>query len=364
VKSALAVLVMLGALAGATTTRTPIAIIPRNTAPGGAYVVAESGLIAAGDSQSPGSITLYKIGTWDYLATLSFSDPNGTVSGIAITNGYIAVGVADGPVGNIEVFTPTGGVWQDQTSSVTLSGSDGQIGSPAAWGSVLVAVSEKKGYVFIEPKSGWRTGTESAQLTGLQGNANFYSTAMWGEKGLGGDVIALGAINGTRGIYVYQKPTAGWTDMTPTAILTDSEEGLVFAEELSIGNGIIATSDGVPGTGDLNTVSLYVEPQGGWQSTSSPSYRLEITDKRGGTDSASITQSGEVVVSCCGETWVNQYELGSNQAYLWRSSNEWEKFIILSTEGLSNELSAAAVTEDYALAVDGENGTIYVFDGK
>ncbi len=79
-------------------------------------------------------------------------------------------------------------------------------------------------YVFVEPTSGWGgTQNQTAKLTASDGNADDF----FGDRlAIKGNTIAVGASgknNNTGAAYVFVEPASGWKNMTQTAELTPSD---------------------------------------------------------------------------------------------------------------------------------------------
>lgn len=136
---------------------------------------------------------------------------------------------------------PTSG-WKGMIApTVTLSTSDSNYalsrGNVSMSGNTVVAtaIGPSNGstpgiaYVWVEPASGWKNMTETAQLT--DGNT-FYDlfglcTAIVGDTIFVGTPSAIDIQTGADyrgGVYVFKKPTAGWqTTSSPNAIMVNSD---------------------------------------------------------------------------------------------------------------------------------------------
>ncbi len=194
-------------------------------------------------------------GVWSQAANLTATDAaTGDEFGIsvAVDDDTIAVG-AYGKDGNsitdsglVYVFVKSGGAaWATTTETVQLRASDRAANdnfgrSVAVNGSTVVVgasgdrntvggteVSTGSAYVFTRPDNGWTNsaGTETAKLTATDAA----HTDQFGRSvAVYGDTILVGAHqnddDGTDSgsIYVFIKPTNGWTDTTGTVKLTAS----------------------------------------------------------------------------------------------------------------------------------------------
>jgi trimeric autotransporter adhesin len=135
-------------------------------------------------------------------------------------------------------------------------------------------------YVFIEPRGGWRSETQAAKLTASDGAANEnlgYSVA------INADTIVAGApfttVDGDSdagAAYVFSRPQWGWRSETDTAELTasdinpDIKYGLGSAVSI-LGNTIVAGApfetlpNGPEGIVFEGAIYVYGMPPGGWR---------------------------------------------------------------------------------------------------
>jgi len=129
-------------------------------------------------------------------------------------------------------------------------------------------------FVFVKPSNGWSDMVETARLTSTDRatNDNFgYSIAV------SGDDVVVGAINdddngsNSGSAYVFSKPSSGWTHMTETAKLKDSngQNDDLFGYSVAIyNNNIVVGAILGDGNGtDDGTVSVFEKPISGWTNT-------------------------------------------------------------------------------------------------
>jgi hypothetical protein len=158
---------------------------------------------------------------------------------VGISGNTIVAGAAAGAV---YVFVKPRGGWRSETETATLTPSDtpppdnfgwsvGISGATIVAGSPFVTVngndSQGAAYVFVEPRGGWRDQTQTAKLTASDGAA--VDNLGW-SVGISGDTIVAGAQNATvngnaqqGAVYVFVEPRRGWRDQTQTAKLTASD---------------------------------------------------------------------------------------------------------------------------------------------
>jgi hypothetical protein len=379
-------ILVLSALATANT-RTPVAEIPGpNALENIPVVAAQNGLLAiAYYNAGSGQVNLYNWGTWTSAGTLVPSGANAIVQSIAIQNDYVAVGAYNSQSENqsaVYIFDRATG-----SQIAVLSPSDPQqfvtgFGeSVAAWGETIVvgcpecgpSVSDRTGkaYVYAESNGGWKSTTETAQLSinSIPANARVgVSATVLGSVGGNGNLIALGAPAGpgsgyssSGAVYLFGRPQSGWvTSNQPTATLSD-EEASNEAEvglSVSLGKGVLVTTESPLLDGHL---LIFVEPTGGWQTNSSP---LRITDSAmEAWWTASVNQGGSVTVTCCGTTYTKRHSSETDLAFLYHRSSNWSTPIRLSAYGESTTVGGAINAGDWAFLWD-FYGNVFIFDGK
>ena len=99
--------------------------------------------------------------------------------------------------------------------------------------------------VFVKPASGWSNMTQTATLTSSDNGVGFGTSVA-----ISGNVIVVGAANTSNfskqsspgAAYVFVKPTGGWKNMTETVKLTASDgmDGDAFGNSVSISGTTIA----------------------------------------------------------------------------------------------------------------------------
>jgi hypothetical protein len=357
-----AALALAASPASAIAPRTPIATFATGVPE--TVVAAQNGIIVVGSGAASTSATLevYQVGTWALLATLSLPSSNVAVSSIAIQNGYIAAGIVDFSNNfqySVCVFQKAQGGWSNEGVTATLSASSGaSLGSTiAAWGNTLIAASEGVAYIFIEPDSGWVNATEYADLTASDAPSIFGGgVAITGSVGSGGSLAAVGS---SQGVYVFVEPKGGWTSMTQTAELA----GNGYPAQLSAAKSSIAFTAGRQSRGE-GEIYIYDEPEGGWMNASSPNFTATADNSAVlGVAGITLSQDAQVLAAGIGSSNFQKPD-NYDRAYLWHADKDFGSSPIkLSTTGLSTGLYGATVAEPYAYAYD-RGGNIFVFDGK
>jgi hypothetical protein len=153
---------------------------------------------------------------------------------------------------------------------------DGFGGSVAVYGPRVVVGAdgfhdgEGVAYVFQEPVGGWKTMTETAQLS-HPGTGEFFAASV----AVSLKTVVIGASFAPHGgaAYIYIQPANGWvTTATPDATLTETNSGCLGGN-VAIESGMIAVGDVCVrwGRGNNQTMGdavVYLEPNGGWQDSS------------------------------------------------------------------------------------------------
>ena len=192
-----------------------------------------------------------------------------------------------------------------------LTASDGAAGdkfgqSVAIDGDTLVVgASGGKGsaYVFIKPSvGGWATTSSYvAKLTASDGAAGDdfgFSVA------IDSDIIVVGAYQDDNGsAYVFDKPGGGWNDNTETAKLTaEGGQSVNFGYSVAISGDTVVVGANWAGSGPSfgqGAAYVFVEPGGGWATTSTYDAKLTASDAVDGEEEhlgISVAISGDTVV--------------------------------------------------------------------
>lgn len=215
--------------------------------------------------------------------------------------------------GAVYVYVEPSGGWVNSTETAKLTTSNGE--SYSFFGE-SVSISETTvgagggnptngtsgggaAYVFVEPAGGWQsTSTFNAKLTPSDGGAyDFFGDSVV----IDGSTIVAGS-TATAEVYVFVRPAEGWVvDMTETAKLTAvGTRTREFAFSVSISGKTVVV--GAPYSSfrdyDQGAAYVFVEPQGGWTSTSAFDAQLIASDPR---DNAvlgwSVSVSGSSVLA-------------------------------------------------------------------
>jgi hypothetical protein len=207
----------------------------------------------------------------NYTAQLSPSDLGGTIddnfgSSVSISLNTVVIGEPKGnnnaQPGAAYLFVKPASGWTDMSETAELRGSNSLAGDEFGFsvsvsantvvvGSycapVTVGCGPGAAYVFVEPLTGWVTGTETAELTASDG-------ADWNEFGesvsISGNALAIGAPAAVTGAtkdqgaaYLYNKPLTGWATTSKFKAKLASSNGAPadsFGYSVAISYGTLA----------------------------------------------------------------------------------------------------------------------------
>jgi trimeric autotransporter adhesin len=217
---------------------------------------------------------------------------NGTASAfwgysVAASGNTVVVGSPNATVGSnanqgaVYVFVKPSGGWANMTQTAVLTASDGAAGdalgsSVSIYGNSIVAgapqaaigknLAQGAAYVFIQPSGGWVNGTQKAKLTASDG---IEDSALGMAIAVAGNTVSVGAPYQAGTVYVYVKPTAGWSGtLTQTAELTGSGTNVAgLGNSLAMGVNTIAAGASrstVNANFEQGAVYVFVEPTDGW----------------------------------------------------------------------------------------------------
>jgi hypothetical protein len=160
-------------------------------------------------------------------------------------------------------------------------------------------------YVFEKPSTGWTNMTQTAKLTASDGAANDYlgySVAISGNTVVGG---APNANNYLGEAYVFVKPASGWVNMHETAKLTPSDSYSALGASVAISGNTIVVGAPDSSSGAVGSAYVFVKPSTGWTNMSQTA---ELTPSDGqdydAFGSACAVGSNTVLVGSLGQAKV------------------------------------------------------------
>ena len=354
-------------------------------APGDDYTVDSTTYTDAGSAYV---FTRDASGAWSQAAKLTASDAadndefgkSVAVNGDTIVIGahyddYTVDSTTYTNAGSVYVFVKPGGGWATtSTETAKLTASDraayDYFGvSVAVDGDTIVIGAHYDDsnsgsvYVFVEPSSGgWATtSTHTAKLTASD-------RAAYDEFGVSvavdGDTIVIGAYrddSNSGSVYVFVEPAGGWASTSAfTAKLRASDRAAYDEFGVSVavdGDTIVAGARGDDNPSASGSVYVFVEPSsGGWVSTSAETVKLRAFD---GADSDlfgwSVGVDGDtVVVGAYGD---DDSRASSGSAYVGGVSSEWTDIMGSGPSTVLHTVTGLVNDTYYTFGVRAENAS-------
>ncbi len=210
-------------------------------------------------------------------------------AGVSIEEQTLVIGAYtdDLVLGKVFIYDNNSGSW---TKKATLTSTDSTFedrfgekvcisGNTVITGASLDTYSGSypgSAYVFEKPTSGWEDMTQTAKLTCTdEANEN---SSLGSSVSIYNNTILVGAEYATRygkiigSAYLYEKPEAGWSNMTQTAILDVSESTSIEVEQFFGGSVALYDNIAIVGAhwdgrnGEYSgSVYVYNKPQTGWE---------------------------------------------------------------------------------------------------
>ncbi len=320
-------------------------------------VAIDGDTIVATDSPYPGNpvgfIFTKSSGGWrSELPNAALSLPAGVrgnfVNPAAISSNTVVIGVAsgNGSPGQVYVYVKPAGGWTNMTPTAILSpvSTDSSFGATVAISGDTIVVGEDDlnsnagaACVFVKPAGGWTNMTPTAVLTASDGQPDDY----FGQSvSISGNTIAVGAPQNVQSegkAYVFVEPQSGWTNMTQTAELTasDAQTGFFVGTSISVNGDTIAV-----GTPDPNSFAgeayVFVKPPSGWVNVTQTA-RLVAADREHFDFFGSSIRAGNgiVVVGAYGRTRGPNFDAGG--AYIFQQpTGGWKDMagnVVLTSSG-------------------------------
>ena len=176
-------------------------------------------------------------------------------------------------------------------------------------------------FVFVKPTSGWSDMTETALLLASDGQPGDYLGESVAISDDGSTIVAGSpgwSANGA--LYVFLKPTNGWVNGAETARLTATDAGTNLGQSVAIGGATII-GGAQYFNGEQGAAYVFVEPQTGW-SNMTQTARLTPSDGKEVEMGDSVSISGNTVVAGAPITGVGG---AGNGTYLFvKPKNGWK----------------------------------------
>lgn len=185
-------------------------------------------------------------GSWSQLEELVVGSPQVAISGdFIVTGGPYVLQKSGAGWKRVATLTPaSGGALAFDGNTIVVNGASGSVN------------------VYAKPANGWTDTGPTATLTASDGGTQYFGDSV----SISGDTIVVGdpAFNSTPGsVYVYVKPSGGWTNMTQTAKLIPS--GGAPDEAFGFGVSISGNAVAVGALSKAGKAYVFVEPASGWR---------------------------------------------------------------------------------------------------
>jgi hypothetical protein len=248
---------------------------------------------------------------------------------VAVLGNTVVSGVPGREVGKnamqgaVDVFVRPASGWAGSlTPKVQLTASDGEAhdalgisvaiaGDTLVSGADLHMVGKSDGqgaaYVFVKPRSGWKTDTQTAELTDEQGEAGElfgHSVAASGGTIVAGAPYRTVGKNAMQGaVDVFRRPASGWAgSLTQAAELTvaDGSEHEALGRSIAIwGGAIVAGADfrEVGKNAEQGAVYVFVRPSSGWANATQADELIAANGTTGDSFGRSVAISGNTIVA-------------------------------------------------------------------
>lgn len=327
---------------------------------------------------------------------------------VGISGNTVVAGAENATVGSnagqgaAYIFVKPASGWTDMTETAKLTASDGQAadgfgGSVGITGNTVVIGAcpqsgmcnrQGKVYVFLKPKSGWKTTSKfKAELTASDSSPNDGFSNMMSISG-DGKTIAVGAWGATVGgktsegaAYIFAKPSSGWKTMHETAKLTEPHGAANddFGNVAINGDGstlfvgaiqLDVTNNNGAGPGKAY---IFERPANGWKTTSQFKAKLTASDGLTG-DGFGFCQTGDACISGDGTTVLalapqfSANSTGDGKAYIyvkpaggWKTTSHFTAELTVSDQNPDFGWSGA-ITDDRAVIGAVVANAAYVFN--
>ncbi len=173
------------------------------------------------------------------------------------------------------ILSPSDNTVGDDLGAVAISGNTIVVGGPQ---NETVNGEPGAAYVYVKPASGWTNMTETAKLTAS--DAKQYDD-LGVSVAIQGSTIAVGANEdnvGAGAAYIFVEPAGGWKSMTQTAEFTpvngNLDDWFGFAVALMGTGNVLVVGEPEVFAGNNGQAYAYVKPASGWKSTSNPNYNV------------------------------------------------------------------------------------------
>lgn len=283
----------------------------------GNTIVALGAYIVDGSAQQVACVFVKPAGGWTNTTetadlTVSNLSAGSELNAVAISGSTIVAGAPNynGEPGTAYVFVEPVGGWANMTQTAELSASDAAdynrfgISVSLSGNTAIVGEATCNGtddapgaaYVYVEPLTGWVNMDETAELSSSD---EMMCDGFGSAVSIGSNTAVVGAGgNGLGAAYVFVEPPGGWVSGTETAKLGSIPAAGGLGDSVFITGTVIAAGAPVArSAGPQGAAFIFIEPHGGWKSTSEYNLRLAVPFNYAWDDfGSSIAVSGKTAV--------------------------------------------------------------------
>jgi trimeric autotransporter adhesin len=152
-------------------------------------------------------------------------------------------------------------------------------------------------YIFEKPTSGWSNVTQTAKLTASDGVVNDY---LGYSVAISGNTIVSGAPNANSdsgAAYVFVKPVSGWSDMTETADLIPSGVHQGFGSSVAVSGNTAVVGSTDYDVFRAGAIFVYEKPATGWASMTQTATLTPSDGHNYDAFGSAVAMSGNTIVA-------------------------------------------------------------------
>jgi len=273
---------------------------------------------------------------------------------LCVSPGALAASLNDLPPAvyeQVAMLTSTDGISYDHFGSSVAISTDGN--------TIVVGLNNGEhnaAYVFVKPAGGWANATETAELTPSDGGYAFGSSvAIAGNTIFVASQIStqVNETQYTRGaVYIYEAPTSGWVSSTETVKLTVGPNYAVAITIAAAGNSLAATFTSQNNPPTAGGIFVWNKPAAGWGKQAAAA-TLITSDQNFIFDSLAFSTTGNTLVAGGNNGVVY---LWSKPAAGWNEKNSIQTAELITSDGNTGDNLGSSVAATDTTVVSGAPG--------
>ena len=221
-----------------------------------------------------------------------------------------------------------------------------------------------KAYLFEKESTGWSNSTETAVLSTTKALTGYPDSIVMDHSNI---MIGYGNMNDAKGgVFVYTKPSSGWTDTKETALIRalDAVTNDRFGASIALNNNILVAGN------QNGKIYLFEKPTIGWLSTSTEKAVLSLRESQPTGIRTQVSISGDTVVAGFNYAIVDDYQTGAVYLYTkpasgWKDMNESARLTASDAVHGSGFGNMVIVNENRVLVAGtwfNDDGAFYLFN--